>query len=268
MQKLFPQNYIFKAFNEGRVPVGTFNYIRDTTVIEILGEAGLDFVIIDTEHAVMNRETVERQIIAAQLCELTPLVRIPSLEPAMIRSYLEMGAQGIMVPHVSDGKTCRKAQDAMRYPPAGHASTCRSHRSDGFNSTRWLDYLGWVEQASLIAMIEEPEALRHLDEILDELKPGRDMVMFGKADYTQALGLYDYSGNVNSTEVNEAAKIIVDTCNKRGIAFLIVPAGHSQADVQTVVDNGGKAICIDVDQTMLLRAYKDVVNNSKAVRLK
>ncbi len=155
MRELYPESRVLKAIREGRPPIGTFNYMRDPSVIEIIGEAGMDFVIIDTEHAVMDRETVETQVMVSQLNHVTPLVRVPKTDGPIMRSYLEMGAQGILAPHIRSGEECRMAQDAMRYPPKGHASTCRSNRSTLFRGSNWLDYLDWAADASLIAMIED-----------------------------------------------------------------------------------------------------------------
>ena len=103
MRKLFQKNKMLEAINSGRAPVGFFNYIKDTTVLDVAGTAGFDFVIIDGEHAVMDRETIEHMILAAQVNDLVPLVRVPDVIPYLMRNYMEMGAQGILVPHVTRG---------------------------------------------------------------------------------------------------------------------------------------------------------------------
>ena len=267
MRNYYPANRLLDALRAGRPAIGTFNYIRDVEVVEIMGDAGLDYVIIDTEHAVMGRETVEHQVMAAQLNGITPLVRVPGIDAPTIRSYLEMGVQGILIPHVCSREDARKAQDAMRYPPEGHASTCRSNRSTGFNGANWLDYLDWVKEASLIAMIEDPSGLENLEEILAELKPGRDMIMFGKADYTQSLGLFDRSGSVDSPAVEEAGRKLSAACKARGIAFMVVPANNSVEAIQASVDAGGSALCFNVDQNILLNAYRAVKANCTNIRL-
>lgn len=267
MRNLHPSNHMLEAIRAGRPPLGTFNYIRDASVIELLAEAGLDYVIIDTEHAVMGREAVEQQVMAAQLNNLTPLVRVPAIDPPAIRSYLEMGAQGILVPHICSAADCRRAQDAMRYPPVGHASTCRSNRCTGFRGANWLDYLDWVAEVPLIAMIEDPAGMDNLEEILAELKPGRDMIMFGKADYTQSLGLFDRSGSVDSPAVEEAGRLLVEGCRAHNIAFMVVPPAYTTAGLQKAVDEGGDALCIGVDQNILMDAFAAVVKNGAGIQL-
>ena len=264
MRNKYPENRIYQAIRSGRPALGMFNYIPHMSVIEAVGEADVDFVIIDTEHAVMDRESVERQIIAAQLNQVTPLVRVPAIDAPVMRSYLELGAQGILVPHIRCGEECRRAQDALRYPPDGHASTCRTNRSTGFTGVNWVSYLDWVRDASLIAMIEDPEGVERLDEILAELKPGRDMILFGKADYSQALGLIGKSGTVDGSRVDEAIDTIVKGCKAKGITFMVVPASMKQEDIQKAVENGAECLAIGVDQTVIYSAYKSCAEAAAA----
>ena len=68
------ENKIFTAIRDGRAPIGFFNYIKDPTIQYIAGSIGMDFTIIDMEHAIMDRETVETMVMAAELNGVTPLV--------------------------------------------------------------------------------------------------------------------------------------------------------------------------------------------------
>ena len=75
------ENKIFTAIQDGRAPIGFFNYLKDPTVQYIAGSVGMDFTIIDMEHAIMDRETVEVMVMAAELNGVTPLVRMPDVIP-------------------------------------------------------------------------------------------------------------------------------------------------------------------------------------------
>ena len=86
-------------------------------LIEIVGYAGFDFVMIDMEHSRVNIETMVHCIRAAEVSGLTPLVRVTENDPGLIRSALESGAQGIVVPHVKNSREARQAMEALRYPP-------------------------------------------------------------------------------------------------------------------------------------------------------
>ncbi len=270
MRNLFPENKVQLAINAGRAPIGFFNYLKDTTVLDIAGTVGFDFVIIDNEHAVLDRETTEKMILAAQLNEVTPFLRVPDIIPYLIRNYLEMGAQGILVPHVNSAADCRRAQQAMRYPPQGKASTCRSIHADGFAPANFKAYLNWVQGAIFVPLIEDPEGVENIEEILDELKPGRDLVMFGKADYAQASGNLKPDGTYNE-KVNEAYLKVCKACRIRGIGFMACPSapasGQTAADVQKVIDDGCTAVVLDTDQLILASAMRRIVGQCMEMKL-
>jgi len=272
MRNLFPENKVLKSIAEGRAPIGFFNYIKDTTILDIAGQVGFDFVIIDSEHAVMDRETIEHMIIAAKLNDVLPMIRLPDIIPYLMRNYMEMGAQGVLVPHVGSKEECVHAQRALRYPPHGTASCCRSIHADGFQPKNWMDYLDWAQKnVSFIPMIEGPDGLENLEGILDVLEPGRDMVLFGKADYGQALGALNRDGTINPT-VNEAYYKVIETCRSRNIGFMACPSaspgGQTSDDVQKVIDEGCSAVVLNTDQTALLDAMNNIIGKCRDMKLK
>lgn len=267
MRNIYTENKVLEAINNGRAPVGIFIYTRDPSIIEIVGDVGLDFVIIDTEHTMMNPETLEHQIITAQLSGLTPMVRVPGTVPYLIRSAVELGAQGVLVPHICSREDCREAQDYLRYPPVGKASTCRGNRSTGYQPANWGRYLEWAENVSLVALIEDPAAMNDLDGIIDELKPGRDMVMFGSADYGQSLGKIKSGGGVDDSEITEACNTIIQKCNERSIVFMACPSSKADAaGLQAVVDGGGKTVVLNTDQMIFRDSLEAILNNCRDIK--
>lgn len=264
MRNMYKENTFLKKIAAGKAPIGFFNYIKDTTIMDLAGQTGLDFVIIDTEHAVLDRETVERQILAAQLNDVVPMVRMPDTIPWLMRNYMEMGAQGVLIPQVGDAEDCIKAQRALRYPPDGVAGACRSIHSTGYDPVNWMKYLEWVKNVSFIPMIENPEGVEHIEEILDQLLPGRDMVMFGKADYGQALGALNPDGSMRP-EVIEAYLKVVKACRKRGIGFMAcastTPEGQRIEDIRKVIEEGCSAVVLNTDQMILAEGMRRI--NSK-----
>ncbi len=176
-----------------------------------------------------------------------------------------MGARGILVPHIRTGEECRRAQEALRYPPYGNASCCRSNHADGFEAKNWMKYLDHVQDLCFVPMIEDPEAVENLDEILDELQPGRDMVMFGKADYGQALGSLNADGTFTS-QVNEDYLKVMERCRARKIGFMACPSagpnGQTAEDVRKVIEQGCSAVVLNTDQLTLAAAFGNILNGS------
>lgn len=271
MRELFPENKFLKKIKEGYAPLGVFNYIKDPSIMDICAQTGLDFVIIDTEHGIMSIETVETQIIAALHSGLTPMVRLPETIPYLLRKYMEMGAKGILVPHVGSKEECRLAQESLRYPPEGTAGACRSIHGVAYDPANWMDYLDWVKDISLIAMIEDVKGVENLDEILDELQPGRDMIMFGKADYGQSLGTLKRDGSPDPRVIEGYLKV-VDKCRERGIGFLACastsPEGQKASDVQKCIDEGCAAVVLNSDQFLYAEAIRRVTRECSEFKLK
>lgn len=265
------ENKIFEAIRSHRAPIGFFNYIKDPTIQYIAGAVGMDFTIIDSEHAIMDRETIEIMIMAAERNGVTPLVRIPNVIPWQMRSLVEQGAKGILVPHIRDKETALRAQQALRYPPEGTASTCRSNHMTGFRPQNWQAYMKEAEEVSFIPMIEDPIGVENLEEILSVLKPGRDMVMFGKADYGQALGGLQADGTFPE-EVQEDYLKTIEICRKHNIWFMACPSapasGQKVEHVQKVIDEGCTAVCLNTDQLVIADALDQIVSKCRNMTLK
>lgn len=271
MRNYFPENLFTKAIAEGRAPIGFMNYIRDANIMDIAGAVGMDFVVIDQEHGVMDRETVCNQIMAAELNGITPIVRVPELIPYLIRAYMECGARGIMLPNVQSAEDALAGQRALRYPPEGTAGCCRFIHGDRYRPSNWMAYQKWVEDVCYIPMIEDPKGFENLDGILDVLKPGRDMIMFGKADFGSALGTINPDGTYSSAVTDYYLKTI-EKCRSRNIAFMAVPSspasGQTAADVQKVIDEGCSACCLGTDIGALADAYARIAEQCRDMRIR
>lgn len=265
------ENKIFTAIAAGRAPVGFFNYIKDPTIQYIAGSVGMDFTIIDMEHAIMDRETVEVMVMAAERNGVTPLVRLPDVIEWQMRSLVEQGVKGVLIPHVRDRATALKAQQALRYPPNGTASTCRSNHATGFRPQNWQSYMKQAERVSFIPMIEDPEGVENLEEIISVLQPGRDMVMFGKADYGQALGGLREDGTFPEG-VQEGYEKTIRLCREHNIWFMACPSapasGQKPEHVQKVIDEGCSAVCLNTDQLVIADALDQIVSQCKNMKLR
>ncbi|WP_066298444.1 HpcH/HpaI aldolase family protein [Bacillus sp. FJAT-29937] len=263
-------NKITKSIKEGVAPVGIFVFTRDVSVIEVIGDSGFDFIIIDAEHTRLNGETLEHQIMAAQLHDVTPIVRVPDNIPYMIRHAMEAGALGVAVPHITSREDCRRAQEALRFAPYGKAGMCPTIRATSYNVNYWDEHVETVNEISLIAMIEDPIAMNDLDGILDELKPGRDLVLFGKADFSQGLAKKEQGMlvDLNNPETTVAFKKVVEECIKRKISVMASPyPGLGSEDIRNIVTDGGQAIILDTDLMLLHNSFRKILGRAKGINL-
>lgn len=126
-------NKLRSRLDAGQRVYGLLNSIPAPLLVEMIGYAGYDFVILDLEHVGVNPQTLENMIRAAECSGLTPLVRVPGVQPETILRVLDAGAMGIVVPRVQDGEQARQAVRASRYHPLGERGISGG-RTTGFGA--------------------------------------------------------------------------------------------------------------------------------------
>jgi 4-hydroxy-2-oxoheptanedioate aldolase len=182
------KNTVRQALASGQVVIGAFTGFPALGLVEILGYAGCDFVVLDAEHGPITMETIEGLICAAEAVGTMPVVRVPGPDPGMILRALDLGAMEIHVPQVNTAADARQAVEAARYHPLGQRGLHGMIRAARFGLTPTPDYLEWANREPLIIIaIESVEGVRNLPEIL--AVPGIDVIFMGPADLSHSLGI-------------------------------------------------------------------------------
>jgi 4-hydroxy-2-oxoheptanedioate aldolase len=154
---------------------------------ELMAGSGLDWVLIDMEHAPNGLESVLAQLHAVSGYPCTPVVRVPAGETVTIKQVLDLGAQTLLVPMVTTPDQARHVAAAAQYPPAGH----RGVGSALARSARWNrveNYLHTAdENVSIIVQIESVEGVDNARAIAET--PGIDAVFVGPSDLAASMGL-------------------------------------------------------------------------------
>src|SRR5580693_9462414 len=169
----------------GQPALGISLTIPDAFVAELVGAAGFDFVLIDTEHSPITIDQLQTMLVALRTSPSTSFVRPAANDPALIKTILDLGAEGVVVPEVHDAASAAAAVAATRYPPAGRRGfgPRRAARLEGGRPT----YLRRADQeVAAFVMIEHPEAVADIDAILST--PGLDGIMVGPADLAVGMG--------------------------------------------------------------------------------
>lgn len=187
----------------GDTVLGAFVFLPSPAVVEILAEAGFDFVIIDQEHSPRNPETVENMIRAAQARGIAALVRVQRNDPINILHALEAGAGGVVVPFIRDAADVRHAAAAMHYPPRGTRGLCTQTRAAHYGALR-TDFLkhaaARAEELLLIGLIEDPSGIANIAGII-AVEDGLDAMLIGRGDLAATMG---HLGHTDAPEVREA----------------------------------------------------------------
>ncbi|AWK76748.1 siderophore biosynthesis protein SbnG (plasmid) [Rhodococcus oxybenzonivorans] len=180
-------NAVKHALTASREVYGLYCSTPDPVPVEMIGCTGYDFVILDTEHTLVDPQQLETLIRAAEAVELTPFVRVPEADPGAVLRALDAGAMGIVVPHVRNRHSVDEAIRAARYHPEGMRSL-GGGRVTGFGR---IDPAEFIRRANaeimVIALIEDAEGVEAIDEILTG--GGIDLVLPGPGDLSQSYGV-------------------------------------------------------------------------------
>src|SRR5258708_4111633 len=155
-----PSPVEFRArFAAGEQLVGTFIKTPTSHGIEILGDLGYDFVVIDEEHAPFDRVSIDVGILAARASGTAGFVRVAAPTADNILSVLDCGATGVLVPHVSSVAKAKEIVAASRYRGGrrGFSGSPRAGRYGGAGMAQHIE--AQDKTVTVIAMIEDPEAL-------------------------------------------------------------------------------------------------------------
>jgi 4-hydroxy-2-oxoheptanedioate aldolase len=200
---------------EGRRVYGAWLLIPSTATPELAAYAGLDFVVIDNEHGAFNDETVGDMIRAAEAAGVAVFVRVVENSAGPILKVLNLGADGIIVPHVRSKEDAAAAVRAARYAPHGFRGQMTGRRRDGFGLIDAQEYLAAINNEIMVFLtIEDVEALDQLDEIART--PGVDVLVVGREDLAQSLGI---PGQPGHERVAAGVEQIRAAARSAGIAF-------------------------------------------------
>ena len=181
-------NKIVKKMEAGEKAYGCALTFPSSTVVELVGRAGFDFVQFDGEHGPFTPESLDDLCRVADMAGLTPIARVPDIEDSTILRCLDRGVMGIMGPHITTPERARQLAEACRYAPRGKRSfgSARGAYFGDFDSGP-----GYMEhtnaQVVVIAQLEDVQVLDHIDEIL--AVDGIDVYGSGPQDIAQSMGL-------------------------------------------------------------------------------
>jgi 2-keto-3-deoxy-L-rhamnonate aldolase RhmA len=216
---LIPVNYCKKLLKEGKPVIGTFVVeFRQPVVMQLLANAGFDFVLIDNEHGPFSIESIAELSRAAVHLGLTPIVRIPDITYPHIAQTMDVGAQGLMVPRITDASQVRTIIQMLHYPPGGERGNAMSRGLTQFRSGDVSTALIDIERETLLVIqVETLPAVSSIREIL--AVPGVDVALIGPNDLSIALGV---PGETAHPKVQEAIRQTIEACQAAGVA----PAIH------------------------------------------
>lgn len=182
--------------------VGVFVNLPAPGLVELLASAGVDFVVIDCEHGLLNPESVEGLIRAAGASGIGAMIRVPAGEPAAIQRYVDAGASGVQVPMIETAEQAAAVVAAARYAPEGRRGVAAT-RSNGFAAPSAERLQTANETTAIVLQIETGEGVAAAAEIA--AVPGVDSLFIGPTDLAHALGR---GGQLDHPDVDQAIRTV------------------------------------------------------------
>ncbi|HEX4946660.1 MAG TPA: aldolase/citrate lyase family protein [Blastocatellia bacterium] len=184
----------------------------DARAAELAALFGYDCLWTCLEHTANDWSAVEKQILAAKSHNTDIVVRVERGSYSDLIRPLELDATGIIVPHVMSLADAKEIVWRTRFHPLGRRPIDGGNADGAYANVALADYLRAAnEQRMVILQIEDPEPLPELDAIA--ALPGFDMLLFGPADFSHAIGA---PGQFDHPEVIAARKAVAAACKKHG----------------------------------------------------
>ncbi|MFC2164876.1 HpcH/HpaI aldolase/citrate lyase family protein [Acidobacteriota bacterium] len=240
-----------QKLEQNKLCIGTFITLPCPEIAEICAMAGLDWILVDLEHTTLEVKDVQ-SILQAINQQCACIVRVPSKDEATIKRVLDVGVNGIMVPHVNTVEETTSLVQGCLYPPEGKRSVGIARAQNyglGFK-----DYLARAnKEIIVIPQVEHVEGVSRIDDIVRV--PGVSGVFIGPYDLSGSMGML---GQVKSTEVQESIARVQRSCSQAGL-----PAGIFCPDIEsarTQIDQGFTLIVLGMDSRFLVDSVRRVID--------
>jgi 4-hydroxy-2-oxoheptanedioate aldolase len=214
-------NTLKQKLRAGQLAIGCLVAVPAPHLVEICGLLGFDYVFIDAEHGVLTPGECEGLVRAAELRGVTPLVRVPQNDPAVILRYLDTGAHGVIVPAIHDQHDAQRAVAAARYYPQGGRGLAMVRAADFGLGAGLAEYTEQANQELLvIAVVESRLAVENIHEVA--ATPGIDAMMIGPVDLSMSYGL---TAQIGHPTVQEAIRTLMRGGQEAGlpVSILLLP---------------------------------------------
>ncbi len=205
-------NNILTKMRAGELAYGCALKFPSTTLAELVGMAGMDFLYLDGEHGPFTLETIEDMCRVAELYNMTTVARIPDISSPTVLDHLDRGILGLEGPHITTGDDARQFVNASYYAPKGNRSVSASRGVYYGKEGTATEYMAQVNsQIYLFGLLEDIKVLDHIDDILTV----EDIYSYhiGTNDLAQTM---DLPGQPKHPEVLEVAEKLITKIHAAG----------------------------------------------------
>lgn len=228
--------------------------------IEAVGNWGYDFVYLDLEHTTIGIGTeIEKQIMAAKLAGVSAIVRVSGANEVEIRKVLEMGAEGVAIPHICCKQDMEACIHGAKFPPMGRRGAESNVRAAQFGGPNfnWQEYITRSnEETLIIPMAEDYEFIDNIDEIL--AVPGVDAVNFGPIDYSLSKNIPIGYG-LTQPDIAAAFDTLIKKAQPKGIGIMCPVVPPTKESIETAIKNGINMLILGNDMYHFQNACRNIM---------
>jgi 4-hydroxy-2-oxoheptanedioate aldolase len=244
----------------GQVVFGTFFKINSPSIVEMLGYAGFDFIIIDNEHSNFSFGEIENIIRAGDGVKLHTIIRIPSGAEEHILHALDSGASGIQIPSLTTVEQVKAAMPYTKYYPQGRRGMNTAQRAANFGFMEKTEFFKSSNENTLVVVhVENKEMVDQIEELCQV--PEVDVLFVGTGDLSQSVGK---PMQVNDPEVVALVEKVFAAAAKYN-KYVGIFAGNV-ADAEKYINMGAQYIGYSNDVTMITNGIKAVVKDFNQLR--
>jgi 4-hydroxy-2-oxoheptanedioate aldolase len=240
-----PRNAFKHAIAAGKLQIGLWCSLCNPIAAEIVSHSGFDWLLLDTEHSPNEVPDILAQLQAIQTGTASAIVRPAWNDMVLIKRYLDIGAQSLLIPFVQNAEEARRAVEATRYPPAGIRGITGSGRASRYGRVK--DYLKNASQEiCVLVQVETRAALDQIEAIASV--EGVDGVFIGPNDLSASFG---HIGNWGHPEVQAALEDAV-----RRLKKINKPAGiltPNEEEAKRFIQWGYTFVAVGADLGLLAR---------------
>ncbi len=262
-----PINTFKQAIVAKQPQIGLWLGLADAYSTEICAGAGFDWLLLDGEHAPNDVRSILAQLQAVAPYASHPIARVPMghghVGEALIKQYLDIGVQTLLVPMVDTPQQAAALVRAMRYPQydAQGQAIGGIRGMGGARASRWGRYPAYAHEANaqvcLLVQAETQTALDNLDAIANT--EGVDGVFIGPADLSASMG---HVANPGHPEVQRAIEAAIQTITHAGKAAGILSPDEALA--RHYLDIGATFVAVGLDTNLLARHTSALAARFKA----
>lgn len=249
-------NTVRQKLARGEVVMGMMHFSASPMMVEVMASAGLDFFVIDLEHSPIDFAMAANLVRTGDAAGIAPLLRIPEVNASLVKKVLNMGVQGLVLPH-GTRESCEALLRAARYEPEGIRGSCPAVRQADYGApANWPEFQAQANREILIIpLIEDPATVQDFEALA--AMPGLEVFFLGPFDFSVAAGVPGAS--FDHPVMAQALERMVGIAQRHGKYIMTSVGDRIDTEVgRSVIRSGVRMISYSADALVFRRACQEI----------